>query len=93
MASGERRFAVECDGRTVPAIVWGVERERAPLVLAGHGGGGHKADAFVEGLRARLAPRGVAVAAIDAVGHGDRGAGEPGPQAIVEVVGTRPRTR
>jgi len=84
----ERRFELEGAAGPVPAIVWlpGDQGGPYPLVLAGHGGGGHKADAFVAGQRDRLLPRGIAVAAIDAVGHGDRVAVAPAPEDIVRVI-------
>lgn len=89
--TSERRFDVEGPNGAVPAIAWRPENieEPVPLVLAGHGGGGHKADGFVGALRDRLVPRGIAVAAIDAVGHGDRAEGTPSPEAVVAVISDR----
>lgn len=69
----ERLFDVGDAGHTVPAVVWTPEDDGPhPLVLAGHGGRGTKTDPFVSAVRDLLLPHGIAVAAIDAVGHGDR---------------------
>lgn len=83
--TSERHLEITHDRRTVPAVAWTPGRGAAPhpLVLAGHGGRGHKADAFVGAIRDELLPRGIAVAAIDAVGHGDRIEGEPSDEQIV----------
>jgi dienelactone hydrolase len=89
--TSEQRFEVDGPSGAVPAIAWRPENTEEPvaLVLAGHGGGGHKADEFVGALRDRLLPRGIAVAAIDAVGHGDRVEDTPSPEAVVAVIGDR----
>ncbi len=79
VAVSEERFDLLVAGRTVPGIVWrpGPERERTALVLAGHGGGfgteGHKRMGAIEVLATRLAEKhGIAAAAIDQPGCGDR---------------------
>jgi len=84
----ERHIDLERAGATIPALLWLPEGGAPPypLVLAGHGGGGHKTDAFIAGLRDRLLPAGVAVAAIDAVGHGDRVEAAPTPEDVVRVI-------
>lgn len=75
----EMRFGLQVAGRAVPGIVWLPENtgQQTPLVLAGHGGGlgtnGHKrVDSIVE-LASRLASdHGIATAAIDQPGCGER---------------------
>ena len=71
----ERRFDVDGAEGVVPGILWtpeGAEGSR-PLVLVGHGGGGHKRFPYVLSLARRLVRHaGYAVAAIDGVGHGER---------------------
>jgi dienelactone hydrolase len=71
----ERSFAVECDGRRVPGVVWTPAGQSAPrpLVLIGHGGGGHKREDHILALARRLVRHhGIAAAAIDGPVHGDR---------------------
>ncbi len=84
----EQRIELPGTGRPIPLVVWSPTRGQAPaaLVLAGHGGGGHKTDGFVTALRVRLLPRGIAVAAIDAVGHGDRASGDPQSDEVIRVI-------
>jgi dienelactone hydrolase len=71
----ERRFDVAGPREVIPGIVWtpeGATGER-PLVLVGHGGSGSKRLPYVVSLARRLVRHaGYAVAAIDAVGHGER---------------------
>jgi dienelactone hydrolase len=45
--------------------------------MAGHGGRGTRTDPFISAVRNSPLPKGIAVAAIDAVGHGDRISGKP----------------
>jgi dienelactone hydrolase len=72
----ERRFDVKCEDRLVPGLVWtpdGADGSR-PLVLIGHGGTGNKRMPYVLSLARRLVRHlGLAAAAIDGPGHGDRG--------------------
>jgi len=71
----ERRFDVDGAEGVVPGILWTPEAADGarPLVLVGHGGGGHKRFPYVLSLARRLVRHaGYAVAAIDGVGHGDR---------------------
>jgi dienelactone hydrolase len=78
-----REFTVTVAARTVPGILWGGDdpSRRAPLVLVGHGGAGHKADAATTELALALQQRhGFAVAAIDGPVHGARRA-DPGADA------------
>lgn len=84
----EQRLKVIGTSGPVPLVVWLPDRSGSavPLLLAGHGGGGHKADSFVTALRDRLLPRGIAVAAIDAIGHGDRASADPQPDDVIRVI-------
>lgn len=95
----EQRFDAPSDRGVVPGLVWTPEGARGPrpLVLVGHGAGGDKRTPYALALARRLIPAGFAVAAIDAIGHGDRShesilAGEPGmapaitPAFIVALV-------
>ncbi|GAC1374521.1 MAG: hypothetical protein NVS3B21_22100 [Acidimicrobiales bacterium] len=71
----ERRFHIKGDGEVVPGIVWTPDAPAGarPLVLVGHGGGGHKRMPYVLSLARRLVRHaGYAVAAIDGPGHGER---------------------
>lgn len=74
----EDRFDLEVEGRLVPGILWQPAESGAdtPLVLAGHGGGfgtaGHKRVEQIVRLAACLADYGIATAAIDQPGCGDR---------------------
>lgn len=77
----EERLRLAVEGRAVPGIVWLPEASCAGLVLACHGGSGHKESAAVLAIRDRLLPEGYAVAAIDGPVHGDRrvdGSRDPG---------------
>lgn len=72
----ERRFDVDGHSGVVPGILWTPEAAEGPrpLVLVGHGGGGDKRMPYVLSLARRLVRHaGYAVAAIDGVGHGERG--------------------
>lgn len=76
MGVSERGFFVERDGERIPGILWMPEAatEPVPLVLIGHGGQSMKRNPLDLAL-GRWLPRrnGVAVAAIDAIDHGERG--------------------
>ncbi|MGD0700884.1 MAG: alpha/beta hydrolase [Trebonia sp.] len=59
----------------IPGVLWSPASgaDRAPLVLLGHGGGGHKKHPAMAGRARRLVSGcGCHVAVIDAPGHGDR---------------------
>jgi dienelactone hydrolase len=67
----ERDFTVG----EIPGVLWSPfsGTERKPLILMGHGGGGHKKHPAMAGRAQRLvAGGGFHVAVIDAPGHGDR---------------------
>jgi dienelactone hydrolase len=75
----EERLDIDAGGRSIPAILWRPEEpgDRTPLVLAGHGGGfgtdGHKRVDSIVALATHLATvHGIATAAIDQPGCGDR---------------------
>ena len=55
----ERGFRVECDGRSVPGLVWTPEtpRDTQPLVLIGHGGSQDKRAPHILSLARRLVPK------------------------------------
>ncbi|WP_250402852.1 alpha/beta hydrolase [Streptomyces cellostaticus] len=72
----------------VPGVLWSPASgvDRAPLVLMGHGGGGHKRHPSMAG-RARLLVTGCGfhVAVVDAPGHGDRPRSAHDEQDIAEL--------
>ena len=68
----EERLRLQVDGRCVPGIAWLPASSCAGLVLACHGGSGHKESTAVFAIRDRLLPDGYAVAAIDGPVHGER---------------------
>jgi len=84
----DRGFTVERDGDTIPGALWTPAGASGPLplVLMGHGGGGNKR---AENLLARahgiVRDHGVAVASIDAPGHGDRGGAQIDTQPFWDV--------
>ena len=78
-AVSEHDFTLTVDGRTVPGVAWlpSISPRPCPIVLIGHGGtlggGGHKRAPSQVSLGMMLAGRhGVAAAAIDMPGAGDR---------------------
>ncbi len=71
----DRGFELNVEGRTVPGALWSPERDTpgTPVVVIGHGGGGHKRMRSVSGLAESLVrEHGIAAFSIDAVEHGDR---------------------
>lgn len=72
----ERDFEVTVGERAVPGVLWYPEGPPAgprPLVLVGHGATLHKRVDHIEALAQLLVRRhGIAAAAMDAPGHGDR---------------------
>ncbi len=76
MGVSERAFYVTRAGENIPGILWAPEVHggRLPLVLLGHGGKSEKRNMASLALARRFARRhGVAVCAIDAIDHGERG--------------------
>ncbi|MGH2632165.1 MAG: alpha/beta hydrolase, partial [Tepidiformaceae bacterium] len=73
----DRSFVVERDGDNIPGCLWtpsGTLPGPFPLVLVGHGGRSEKRNAGGLAMARRLARhQGIAVAAIDAIDHGERG--------------------
>lgn len=70
----QRIFRVDPQKRDVPAVLWTPMSSEGPfpLVLIGHGGGGHKMDESRLDLAERYTAHGVAAAAIDGPWHGER---------------------
>lgn len=76
MGVSERPFVVSHDGDRVPGILWmpGTPAGPVPLVLMGHGGQSEKRNPNGLALARRFVRRNsLAVAAIDAIDHGERG--------------------
>src|SRR5690242_10040013 len=72
----ERAFYVTRADEKIPGILWAPEQatSRLPLVLIGHGGKSEKRNPADLALARRFVRRhGVAVCAIDAIDHGERG--------------------
>jgi dienelactone hydrolase len=71
----ERRFDLDVEGRTVPALLWTPERATGarPLVLFGHGATRDKRVDYIVALARHLVREfGFAALSLDAPGHGDR---------------------
>jgi alpha-beta hydrolase superfamily lysophospholipase len=82
----ERRFAADVSGRVVPGLLWhGADvKGPRPLVLLGHGATRHKRVEYLLALARLLVRRhGIAAAAIDGPGHGDRRQGAPVDDVVV----------
>jgi dienelactone hydrolase len=76
MGVWERPFAVSREGDSIPGILWMPAEPDGPvpLVLMGHGGQSEKRNPLGLALARRFVRRhGIAVAAIDAIDHGERG--------------------
>jgi dienelactone hydrolase len=69
----------------IPTAVWSPARQRAPLVLLGHGGSGHKRTERIVALGEWFAGEGSAAVAIDGPFHGDRAADYPAAMAAEGV--------
>lgn len=67
-----RRLAVDCDGQAIPAVYWLPDCACKGVVLACHGGSGHKLSAAILAIAGACLPLGLAVLAIDGPVHGDR---------------------
>ena len=77
-----RGFAVERNGHVIPGVLWHPSEPHGPrpLVLMGHGGGGHKRNERMVMLgRMFAADYGWCAAAIDGPVHGERGGAGEGP--------------
>ncbi|HEX2048547.1 MAG TPA: hypothetical protein VHF27_12325, partial [Acidimicrobiales bacterium] len=85
----ERAFQVDVEGRVVPGILWLPDSDEPgprPLVLLGHGATRHKRVDYLLALGRRLAgDHRLAVASIDAPGHGGRRG--PGPDDDIKLFG------
>lgn len=76
MGVREQPFTVGRRGDTIPGIIWTPEdtSQPVPLVLMGHGGHSEKRNAAGLAMARKLVRHhGLAVAAIDAIDHGERG--------------------
>lgn len=73
----EREFEITGERDTITGVMWSPEAGIAPgspLVLIGHGGGGHKrAPSVTPTGRGFVLEHGITAVAIDAPGHGERG--------------------
>jgi len=84
-SSTERPLMVQAGGRKVPAVVFLPPRATAPtpLVLVGHGGGGHKKAPTVLAMADGLArEHGIATLAIDGPVNGDRQENDEAARAL-----------
>lgn len=70
----EREFRLECEGRTVPGVLWSGEAPAGrPLVLLGHGGTMDKRADYLVGVARRLVRHyDISAVSIDGPMHGDR---------------------
>lgn len=72
----ERDFTIQGERDTIHGVLWAPDQIPAgsPLVLIGHGGGGHKrAPSVVPTAQGFVLEHGIPAVIIDAPGHGDRG--------------------
>jgi len=69
---GAHRFSLRRDGHEIPVTVWVPEAQACGLVLACHGGSGHKESGAILAIVGQLLPRGYVVAAPDGPVHGQR---------------------
>jgi hypothetical protein len=76
MSLGQDSFesftVTDADGGIIPAAIWLPEVPPRGLILACHGGSGHKTSEAILAIAARALPAGFAVASIDGPVHGDR---------------------
>jgi dienelactone hydrolase len=83
----EQVFSIEGERQPIPCVLWTRDGQQGmrPLLLMGHGGGGHKKSENIVRLAHRFAQRGYAVAAIDQPNHGDREGAEFLPGKLDEI--------
>lgn len=72
MEHNSRALDVRRDGTVIPTLLWEPEGGCKAVVLACHGGSGHKASPAIRAIVEALLPKGIAVLAIDGPVHGDR---------------------
>ena len=65
-------FKIQVADRTVPGVYWLPEGNARGLLLACHGGSGHKLSEAITNIVALALPMGLAVLAIDGPVHGER---------------------
>lgn len=70
--AGIHRFCLDPEGRRIPVSVWTPEGELQGLILACHGGSGHKESHAILAIAERFLPLGYVIAAIDGPVHGER---------------------
>ena len=91
----ERGFAVERQGQSIPGVVWypATPSGPRPLVLMGHGGGGHKRNERMVMLgRLFAGDYGWWAAAIDGPAHGGRGSVTDASDPAYRQMWQRPET-
>ena len=66
------KFKIQVADRTVPGVYWLPEGEPRGLLLACHGGSGHKLSEAITKIVSHALPLGLAVVAIDGPVHGER---------------------
>lgn len=89
----QRDFVIDCNGETVPCVIWAPKGaiSTRPLMLMGHGGSQHKKTVGIRTRAIHYADKhGWATLAIDAPGHGDRVTREEA-EALAREVGARVR--
>lgn len=67
-----RRFSLQCADRTVPVTVWEPHGPCQGIVLASHGGSGHRESPAVLAIVEQLKERKICIVAIDGPVHGQR---------------------
>lgn len=89
MTSAPRPLDVAVGTRRVPAVLWAAVDGGAPLVLLGHGGGGHKSAPRQQALARQLVAAGMSVLAIDGPAHGERAPDVASPAQYQRLLVTR----
>lgn len=79
-----KRLSVTSGGNAIPAVYWAPSQQCKAVVLACHGGSGHKLSQAILAIAGSCLPLGLAVLAIDGPVHGERRAdGSLDPQVTV----------
>lgn len=95
MGVTERPFTVDREGDSIPGVLWTPTGSAGPLpfVLLGHGGQAHKKEDLNLSIARRFVRReGLAVVAIDAIEHGERGPITPDDDTVYRALWKRPDT-
>jgi len=69
---GVHRFFLQREEHKVPVVVWTPEAPIKGVILACHGGSGHKESTAILAISGQLVPRGYLVVALDGPVHGER---------------------